>query len=106
MGEAESVAYSPELDAAIPVGTAIPGILLGTAGLEGDRGDVRCAADWAEAHWTLECRRALDTGSAHDVALRPGEPVHLWVSVFDRTQTRHSRHMRPIVLWLEDVPAA
>jgi hypothetical protein len=106
MSQAESVDYSPELDAAIPVGTAIPGVLLGAAGLEGDRGDVRCAADWAEAHWTLECRRALDTGSAHDVALRPGEPVHLWVSVFDRTQTRHSRHMRPIVLWLEDVPAA
>jgi hypothetical protein len=102
----ETVAYGPELDAAIPVGVAIPGVLLDGKKLTGDRADVRCAASWAEGRWTLECRRKLDTGSAYDLAFRPGETIYLWVSVFDHTQTRHSRHMRPIALRLEDGPAS
>jgi hypothetical protein len=101
MAEEESAAYTPDLDASIPVGTVIPGVLIANDGaLTGDRGDVRCAGDWAGGLWTLECRRRLDTGNPYDIALRPGEPVYLWVSVFDHTQTRHSRHMRPIRLLL------
>jgi hypothetical protein len=101
MWESETVEYSPERDAEIPVGTVIPGIVVKDGGtVEGDRGDVDTGAHWEDGWWTLEVARRLDTGSGHDVALRPGETVYLWVAVFDRTQTRHSRHMRPLALRL------
>jgi len=44
-------------------------------------------------------KRALDTGSTYDVALRDG--TYLWVAVFDHSQTRHSWHMRPLRLRME-----
>ena len=101
MSEAESAPYSPEANAAIPVGTVIPGVIIkGEGAYEGDRGDLEAGAIWADGHWMLEVRRALDTGSSFDTALRPGEPVYLWVGVFDHSQTRHSRHIRPIALKL------
>jgi hypothetical protein len=107
MTEAETAPFSPELDAAIPVGTVIPGILLNPeVGIEGDRGDVRAAAQWHAGWWTLEVSRRLDTGSAKDVAFGPGQPTYLWVSVFDHSQTRHSRHMRPFEIILPSPPAA
>jgi hypothetical protein len=83
----------------------IPGAILGEGGFAGDRGDVRATANWEAGRWTLELVRELDTGSRFDVPVRPGEPVFVWVSVFDHTQTRHSRHMRPIRLELP-TPAA
>jgi hypothetical protein len=91
----ESEPYSAEADARIPVGTVIPGVVVAGA-YEGDRADVRCAARWASGRWTLEIARRLDTGSAHDVPIRSG--VALWVAVFDHTQTRHTRHLRPVML--------
>lgn len=98
MTEAESQPWSAEADAAIPVGTVIPGVLIqGT--YEGDRADVKAAARWAAGRWTLEIARRLDTGSRHDVAIRSG--VAMWVAVFDHTQTRHTRHLRPIILEVE-----
>jgi Ethylbenzene dehydrogenase/Prokaryotic cytochrome b561 len=100
MTEAETVPYSEELDALIPEGTVIPGVLLGGAAWVGDRADLRSGAEWADGHWMLEIARKLDTGSPTDIALVSGEPAYLWVSVFDHTQTRHSRHMRPIRLEL------
>jgi hypothetical protein len=100
MGDAESVPYSEELDARIPEGAVIPGVLLGGAAWEGDRADLRSGAAWADGRWTLEVARRLDTGSPVDLALVPGKPLYLWVSVFDHTQTRHSRHMRPVRLEL------
>jgi hypothetical protein len=105
--EADSVPYSPGADAAIPEGTVIPGVVVGTAGAaawEGDRADVRSGAAWADGRWTLEVARALDTGSPLDLPLVAGEPLYLWVGVFDHTQTRHSRHMRPVRLVLAPVP--
>jgi hypothetical protein len=105
MTEVESVPYSEELDAVIPEGIVIPGVLLSGAGWEGDRADLRSGAEWADGHWTLEIARKLDTGSPVDLAFVPGDPLYLWVSVFDHTQTRHSRHMRPIRLELSDSTA-
>src|ERR1041385_8039284 len=58
----ESVPYSAEEDAKIPIGTIIPAVLI-TGKHEGDRYDVKCAAHWADGHWTMVASRALDTGS-------------------------------------------
>ena len=100
----EAVPYSPGRDEAIPTGTVVPGIVLGEGGLTGDRGDVATGACREDGWWTLEASRALDTGSPHDVAFAPGRAVFLWVAVFDHTQTRHSRHMRPLEVRLPGGP--
>lgn len=91
----ETVPYSPEADAAIPVGTIIPAVLI-TGKHEGDRYDVKGAAHWADGHWTLVTSRDLKTGSKYDQDFVPGHPLYMWVSVFDHTQTRHTRHPRPV----------
>jgi cytochrome b subunit of formate dehydrogenase len=95
MTEAETVPYSKELDAQIPVGTVIPGVLI-MGNYEGDRADVRGAARWKDGIWTLETSRDLKTGSKFDKDFLPGRNLYMWVSVFDHTQTRHTRHHRPL----------
>lgn len=102
--ESLSVPYSAEADAAIPVGTVIPGVLIADAPWEGDRAHLRSAAQWEDGHWTLEVARKLVTGSKFDLPFAAGEPLYMWVSVFDHSQTRHTRHMRPVELRL-DSPA-
>ena len=94
-----TVAYSEELDT-YPVGTVMPSVLI-EGPFEGDRGDVRAVARWHDDWWRLEVTRKLDTGSEFDIALRPDEPAHLWVAVFDHAQTRHSRHLHPVRITLE-----
>lgn len=91
----ETVPYSAEADAKIPVGTIIPAVLI-TGKHEGDRYDVKGAAHWADGHWTLVTSRDLKTGSKYDQDFVPGRPLYMWVSVFDHTQTRHTRHPRPV----------
>jgi hypothetical protein len=98
MTPAESVPYSPELDAGIPVGTVIPGVIISGA-FAGDRADVRCAARWAAGRWALEVTRRLDTHSKYDVAIRSG--IYMRVAAFDHSQIRHTRHVRPIRLEVE-----
>ncbi|ACL55181.1 ethylbenzene dehydrogenase-related protein [Methylobacterium nodulans] len=93
--EADSRPYSEEDDARIPVGTVIPGVL-NIGRYEGDRADLRGGARWKDGFWTLEVSRALRTGSRYDVDFVKGEPLYLWVAVFDHTQTRHTRHVRPV----------
>ena len=91
--------YSEELDERIPVGTVMPGVLI-TGEYEGDRAQIRAAARWKDGYWTLETSRDLKTGSRYDVDFETGTPIYVWVSVFDHTQTRHTRHVRPITLEL------
>ncbi|MGZ5871936.1 MAG: ethylbenzene dehydrogenase-related protein [Bradyrhizobium sp.] len=98
MTEAESLPYSAELDASIPRGTVIPGVIV-AGDFKGDRADVRCAARWASGHWALEVARRLDTHSPYDVPIRSG--VFMRVAAFDHSQIRHSRHVRPIRLEVE-----
>ena len=97
MTAAETAPYSEEADARIPVGTVMPGVLI-NGEYEGDRANVRGAARWKDGYWTLETARDLKTGSAYDVDFEPGVPLYLWVAVFDHTQTRHTRHVRPLTL--------
>ena len=63
---------------------------------EGDRGDLTSGAKWKDGHWTLEVSRKLKTGSKFDTDFTPGKLAYMWVSVFDHTQTRHTRHVRPV----------
>lgn len=98
MTEVESLPYSPELDARMPVGTVIPGVIM-SGEFSGDRADVRCAARWNAGRWSLEVARRLDTGSANDVAIESG--VFMRVAAFDHAQVRHTRHVRPVRLEVE-----
>jgi cytochrome b subunit of formate dehydrogenase len=98
MTETESILYSAELDARIPGGTVIPGVIV-AGEFSGDRADVRCAARWASGHWALEVARRLDTHSPYDVPIRTG--VFMRVAAFDHNQIRHTRHVRPIRLEVE-----
>ncbi len=95
MTEAESTPYSTEIDARIPIGTVIPGVIVSGA-FTGDRADVRCAARWAAGRWALEVTRRMDTGSKYDVPIRTG--TFMRVAAFDHSQIRHTRHVRPIRL--------
>ena len=97
LDDANSVPYSKDLDEKIPVGTILPGVVLSGAN-EGDRGDLTTGAKWKDGHWTLEVSRKLKTGSKYDQDFIPGKPLYMWVAVFDHTQTRHTRHVRPVIL--------
>lgn len=95
LSEADSVPYASERDVGIPLGTIIPGVLI-TGDYSGDRADVHCAARWAAGRWALEVVRRLDTNSKFDTPITTGS--YMRVSVFDHTQSRHTRHIRPIRL--------
>jgi cytochrome b561 len=100
MFEDETVPYSPEMDTKIPIGTIIPGVLI-IGEYTGDRNDVSGSAGWKDGHWTLIASRVLDTGSKYDQPFLPGRDLYLWVAVFDHTQTRHTRHPRPVRMTVE-----
>ena len=95
-----SAPYTKELDDRIPVGTMIPAVL-NINEYEGDRADIRGGAHYEDGHWTLETVRKRTTGSKYDQAFEPGSTVYVYISVFDHTQTRHTRHQRPMILELE-----
>jgi hypothetical protein len=82
-----------------PVGTLIPNIVIEP--FKGDRADVRGQAAWREGRWTLETYRVLDTKSPYDVAFLPGKPVYITVATYNRTETRHTEHIRPVRVVLE-----
>jgi thiosulfate reductase cytochrome b subunit len=95
---ASAIPYSEAADT-LPVGTLIPNIVIEP--FTGDRADVRGQAIWRQGRWTLETRRDLDTGSRYDVAFAPGKPVYISVAIYNRTETRHSEHIRAVRLMLE-----
>ena len=101
MTETETVPYSAEVDATIPVGTVMPGVLI-SGNYEGDRADIRGAAKWKDGHWHLELSRALRTGSKYDQDFVAGRDLYMWVNVFDHTQIRHTRHARPVRVMMQD----
>jgi thiosulfate reductase cytochrome b subunit len=99
--ESEGIPYDEKLDN-YPVGALIPNILL--APFKGDQADVRAKGKWHNGYWTLETRRVLDTGSKYDVAFKFERPVYLSVATFNRTQTRHSEHIEPLKVILQNSP--
>ena len=98
MNEKDSVPYSTDADARIPMGTVIPGVIL-SGEFSGDRADVQSAARWASGLWALEVKRRLDTTSQFDVPIKTG--VFMRVAAFDHSQIRHTRHVRPIRIEVE-----
>ena len=100
MTESESVPYSEAADAAIPIGTIIPGVVI-LGRFTGDRGQVSAGSRWQDGHWTVEASRVLMSGSAYDQDFVPGRPLFLWVAVFDHNETRHTRHPRPVRISIE-----
>lgn len=97
MHKAETVPYSAELDT-YPVGTVLPSVVL-EAPFTGDRGDVAAVGTWKDGRWRLEARRKLDTHSAYDLPFETG--LSVWVSAFDHSQARHTRHTHPVRLVLD-----
>ncbi len=93
--EEESLPYAPELDARIPVGTVIPGVV-SVAPRTPLAWDVQCHAQWASGRWTLIAQRKLDTHHGDDVAI--SRKTFMWVGVFDHTAANHTRHIRPLRL--------
>lgn len=98
MDVADTVPYSRELDD-YPVGTVIPSVLIDKP-FQGDRGDVSAVAEWKDGWWRMEVKRKLDTGSRFDLPIADG--TFLWVAVFDHNQARHTRHVHPVRITLED----
>jgi hypothetical protein len=98
MTGAESVPFTPTLDAKIPNDTVIPGVLVAD-GAEETPGSIRGTARWAAGRWTLELARRLHTGSRHDIPIKTG--VLMWVAAFDHAEKRHTRHLRPFRLEVE-----
>jgi hypothetical protein len=96
--ERDSEPYSPELDARIPVGTIVPGIII-AGEFSGERASVRCMARWQSGRWALEAARRLDPKSRYHVPIGTG--TYLRVAAFDHAQVRHTRHIRPIRLEVE-----
>jgi cytochrome b subunit of formate dehydrogenase len=96
--KANGIPYSAAADT-YPVGALIPNILVEP--FQGDRADIRGQAQWRAGRWTLETRRLLDTKSKFDVAFSMARPVYLSVGTFNRTQTRHSEHIRPVRVVIE-----
>ncbi len=98
MTQADSLPYTPGLDAKIPVGAVIPGVIIADEHVQ-DRADVRGAARWAAGRWTLEIARRLLAKESSDVTIASGTFMRL--AAFDHTQIHHTRHVRPIRLEVE-----
>lgn len=102
MMDSEVVPYSAELDAAIPVGTVIPGVVLKNGGkYTGERGSLTANVKWADGHWTMIVARTMKAVAKIDSSFEPGSAVNMYVAAYDHTQTRHTRHQRPIKLRVE-----
>jgi len=93
-----STPYSDVTDAAIPLGTVLPGVLV----LKPDTSSSKpCgAARWSAGRWTLTMSRALKPADGAGITIETG--TMMWVAAFDHSETRHTRHMRPIVLEVQN----
>ena len=98
MSAAESVPFTAAGDAAIPIGTVIPGVIV-LEKPEREGNEIIGFGRWAAGRWTLEVVRRLKTDSAYDVELKTG--VLMWVAAFDHSEKRHARHLRPFRLKVE-----
>ena len=102
MMDSEVIPYTAEADALIPVGTVLPGVVLKNGGkYTGERGALSANATWADGHWTLIVSRSLKAEGKFDRSFEPGAAMNIYVAAYDRTQTRHTRHQRPVKLRVE-----
>lgn len=102
LNKTDVIAYDQSHDTLenFPVGTIMPAVVVKKP-MTGDRGDVTSVSKWKNGLWTMEIQRKLDTGSDYDVSFDFKKATYLWVSAFDHTQTRHSRHLYPVKVTLQ-----
>jgi hypothetical protein len=82
---------APFDDSKYKPGDEVPGILV--APFTGDRGDLPCAATFADGTWTLEWSRKLVTGSPTDVQFDDLKKKYAFgIAVFANAQVRHAFH--------------
>ena len=98
MIESRSRPYSSFIDQSIPDGIVLPGVIVNDLTATGES-RVATAGKWAAGAWVVEMRRPLDAEDTHDVAIRSGDLV--WLAAFDHSPTRHSYHLRPLILELD-----
>lgn len=72
-----------------PPGSSAPGYLAESP--RAGRADVSAWSRHEAGRWTVILRRALDTGDAHDIRFRPGDPagVAFGLSIMDHTPVDH-----------------
>ena len=102
MTEAESAPYSDAADAEIPIDTVIPGVIVFKMP-NGVHPAITGAARWSAGRWTLTLTRTLAPPADTDVRIETGSM--LWVAAFDHAETRHTRHLRPLTLELQNAQA-
>lgn len=98
MSESRSRPYSKSIDRSIPNGAVLPGVVVNDLTATG-QSEVATAGKWAGGAWVVEIRRPLATEDTNDVAIRSG--VLLWFAAFDQSPTRHSYHLRPLIMELD-----
>ncbi|MGO4854057.1 ethylbenzene dehydrogenase-related protein [Phaeovulum sp. W22_SRMD_FR3] len=89
-----AVPYSAQADAALADGSVIPGVMVDDAGPVGPH-DTLARGAWSGGHWILEIKRSLAPGDK-DLAFKDG--IMLWFAAFDHSQSRHSYHLRPLIV--------
>ena len=95
MTQSDTIPFSKAADDKIAIGTMIPGVIMSDPD-DGGRQSIRGVARWAAGRWTLEVARRLYTGSNFDVPIKSGNLM--WVAAFDHSESRHTRHLRPLKL--------
>ena len=70
----------------------------------GSIADVQARGVWSKGAWHLELARALDTGHADDVVLRPGARVPFQIAVFNRSGDENKGVSEPLLLDLGALP--
>ncbi len=96
--EDQTAPYSSVDDALIPDGTIVPSVVVNTRSFDAGNG-VKGVAKWAGGRWMLEISRPLVSG-VNDVSINSG--TLMWLAAFDHAQTRHTYHLRPLKLELEN----
>jgi hypothetical protein len=94
-----AVPYTAARAESIPAGAEIPGIVIGP--WEGDRADVRCVSRHEDGRWRLDLRRALNTGSPHDIRFEPGGRYPFGCAAFDHCSRRHAYALGACTLVLD-----
>jgi hypothetical protein len=94
MRQTASVPFSADADADHADGTVIPGIMVDDTVLPGPHDTVARGA-WSGGHWILELKRSLEPGDK-DIAFKDG--IMLWFAAFDHSQSRHTYHLRPLIV--------
>ena len=98
----DSIPYSQTADDAIALNTVIPGVIVLKPDTDGD-GPVG-AARWSAGRWTLTVARKLTPAKGAGLPFTTG--IMIWVAAFDHSETRHTRHLRPITLEVQNGKAS